>query len=234
MVSFIERILFEPRGGQFREWENVNAFFTPKDTSLYSRLLPQPLLVPAQPTVLVYAADIYIVPWPTRYGEWSVLLLSSYQGREAWYPLTMPVTKWVEMKGGRHFGFPKYVVDTITVSAEGDTVVGTARHKGTLQLELGFSARLSRPLAPWEQAMAGRSWLDLGFHCLHPPGVGPRLLRVTLRHVVPPKDDIRQGMVTIRVDPDAPWVGLVPEGGAFAGHYHRFSGGSSMHAERLA
>lgn len=232
-MDFLERILSQPPGGKFRELDTVNTFFTPKDISLYGRLLPAPLGMPAHPTVVAYVSQIYIVRLPTHYGEWSVLLLSSYQGREAWYPLTMPVTRWWPMWGGRQWGFPKYIVDTIALSSEGGKVSGRASYQGKLQLELSFDAGLSRPLEPWEQALSGRSWVDMGFHCLVPPGEGPRLNHVAFKDVVPPRHDIEPGMVTLRVDPAASWAGLIPEG-ATPGYHHRFSGGANMQVERLA
>jgi hypothetical protein len=116
-MGIVDRILFEPPGGQFCGWDNVNTFFAPKGTALYRSLLPQPLTMPARPTVLVYAAELDFFLLPKRYGEWSVLLLSSYRGREAWYPLTMPVTRWVALKAGRHVGFPKYIVDSSGTSS---------------------------------------------------------------------------------------------------------------------
>ena len=133
-MNILESLIFEPRGGMFLEFEGLTTHFLPKDPSLYRKLLPEPFGVPGQPVVTIFVADyIRVFPWPlSRYQEWSVLLKSEWKGEEGWYSVTMPVTKWVAMFGGRYLGFPKYIADEITLAKSGETRAATSKHKLSL------------------------------------------------------------------------------------------------------
>jgi hypothetical protein len=78
---------------------------------------------------MIFVADYAkIFPWPmARYQEAAVLLKSVWKGDEGWCVITMAVTKWLPMKGGRHLGFPKYIVDEITLTRDGENWKGQAR-----------------------------------------------------------------------------------------------------------
>jgi len=234
-MSIFDRMIFEPRGGMFREFEGLTTHFEPKDSSLYRKLLPEPFTMPSQPIVTVFVADyIRVVPWPmTRYQEWSVLLKNEWKGEEGWYPVTMPVTKWVPMKGGRYLGFPKYIVDEIILARSGETRVATAKYKGTVQLVLEFHPGTTRQLAPWEKELAdNESFFKKGeTHQLVPPGRGPQAQKVILRHVTQPKWSPEHGMIRVRVDPSESWARLVPDEGEFPGTYNHFIGGINLIAQ---
>ncbi len=122
-MNHLDRLMFCPSGGQFREYYGVTAHLEPQDLSLYRQLLPSPLTVPSRPIVTLYIVDfVRVARWPlTRYQEWSVLLKCGLYGHEGWCSVTMPVTKWVPMKGGRHIGFPKYLTDEIQIEKVGDS-----------------------------------------------------------------------------------------------------------------
>ena len=236
-MSFADRFFDEPAGGQYRELVGITTHLAPADLALYRHFLPESLGLPARPTVTIFMVDyIKVVPWPMdRYQEWSVLLLSSYRGRDAWYPVAMRQTSWVPMKRSRDLGFPIHQVDKVDLSKGGDTITGAAMHKGALQLELLFQAGHSRPLAAWETELAdNEAFFKGGYHCLVPPGVGLRVLKVDLMHVVPAKWAPQHGMVAVRADPRSSWAGLLPQEGPFPGTYNRFVGGYNMVAKRLA
>jgi len=236
-MNFLDRILYEPSGGQFREFAGVTTHLAPADLSLYRDILPQPLSIPSCPTVTIFIADyMKVFSWPmTPYREWSVLLRCRYEEHEAWYPITMPVTAWIPMKGGRRIGFPKYVMENIALSKEGDTITGTAVHNGILQLELRFSAGHSRQLSDWEKELAdNEAFFKGGCLCLVPPGVGPHVVKLDLIHVVPPKWTPQHGMVTVHANPGESWTALLAEDGPFPGTYNHFIGGINLHVERLA
>jgi len=236
-MNLLERIIYDVPGGQFREFVGITTHLAPADLSLYRNLLPQPLDMPARPTVTIFLADyIKVFRWPlTRYQEWSVLLRSSFQDQEAWYPVTMPVTAWVPMKGGRHLGFPKYVVDRIELSREGEAIRGSAINKGDVQMELLFAEGHSRQLSDWERGLADNEAFFKGScHCMVPPEVGPRVMKVNLVHKVPAKWDPVHGMVTVRVNAASTWASLLPNEGPYPGTYNHFLGGINLDAERLA
>lgn len=234
-MNILDRMIFEPRGGMFREFEGLTTHFEPKDPSLYRKLLPEPFATPSRPVVTIFVADyVRVIPWPmTRYQEWSVLLRSEWKGEEGWYSVTMPVTKWIAMRGGRYLGFPKYIADEITLARSGETRMATAKYKGVVQLALEFHPSITRQLAPWEKELAeNESFFKGDAHQLVPPGRGPRAQKIILRHVTQPKWSPEHGMIRVRVDPSQSWAGLVPDEGEFPGTYNHFIGGINLIAER--
>ncbi len=231
-MNAIDRLIFRPKGGQFREYEGITVHLEPADLSLYRQLIPPPLEAPSHPIVTLYLVDfIRVANWPLRrYQEWSVLLKCALAGEAGWFSLTMPVTSWLAMTGGRSIGFPKYVADEIAVEHRGETVFGRGKHRGVQQLELEFNPGLSRPLAEWErELMDDPSFFKSPQNFqLIPPGKGPRVLRIDLEHVVEPHWSPCPGMVRVKVDPSENWAGLVPPGAAFVGSSNHFVGGADI------
>src|SRR5512138_2449065 len=91
-MDALSRMFFQPKGGMYRDFHALKAYFEPTDLALYRRLLPEPLDMPDLPVVMVFVADyIKVVSWmmPT-YREAAVSLRSSYSGEVGWYILTMP------------------------------------------------------------------------------------------------------------------------------------------------
>ena len=235
-MNALERWILEPRGGMYREFEGLTTHFKPKDLSLYRKLLPEAFAVPSVPVVTIFvAAYLRVVPWPaTRYHEWSILLKSEWKGEEGWYSVTMPVTKWRAMAGGRYLGFPKYVVDEIALTTTGGTRFATAKHHGRLQLALEFNPGATRHLAAWESQLAENvSFFKGNVHLLVPPGRGPRAQKVMLSHVTEPKWSPEHGMIKVRVDPGESWANLIPDEALFPGTYNHFIGGANIVAESL-
>jgi hypothetical protein len=236
-MNVLEKVLlFEPSGGMFREFVGINTYLEPKDLSLYRKLLPEPYTMPDQPIVTIFVADyIKVVPWPmTRYQEWAVNLKSIWNGEEGWYVATMPVTKWVPMVGGRYRGFPKYIVDAITLRRTDRGWIGESNHKGVLKLRAEFEPGLTRQLAGWEkELLENKSFFNGDVHLLVPPGQGPRAQKVRLNHVVSPQWSPELGMVRIEVDRNEPWAELVPAGISFPGTYNHFIGGMNLVTMKL-
>ena len=237
-MNFLDRLIFCQPGGQFREYTGITAHLEPRDLSLYRRLLPPPLTLPSRPIVTLYIVDFTrVVRWPlTRYQEWSVLLKCSLDAHEGWFSITMPVTKWVPMKGGRHIGFPKYVADEIKIEKEGGRFVARGRHKGIEQLRIEFDPGLTRPLAAWEIELMDDPSFFKGprIFQLVPPGFGPRLLRIKLEHVVEPHWSPLPGMVKVKVDRSESWAGLLREDCPFPGTANHFVGGVNIVSEAIA
>jgi hypothetical protein len=235
-MNFLERIIFAPRGGKFREFEGLMTHFEPKDVTLYRNLLPEAFSMPNRPLVTIYVADnLRLIPWPmTHYQEWAVLLKSDWNGEEGWYPVTMPVTRWLAMSAGRYLGFPKYIADEITLVRNNETRVAYARYKNRTQLTLEFHPGLTRQLTPWEKELAGDEsfFKENIFHTLVPPGRGPRAQKIIIRHIISPKWSPQDGMLQVQVDPGESWKGLVPDISEFPGTYNHFIGGFNLIAER--
>jgi hypothetical protein len=53
-MDFLDRLLYRPPGGQFREYRGITCHLEPKDLSLYRRLLPDCFALPQQPVVTLY------------------------------------------------------------------------------------------------------------------------------------------------------------------------------------
>ena len=231
-MSLINRLLYEPASGQFREYIGLNTFIDPADHDLYKKLIPQPFEMPAQPIVILFAADyLKVSPWPlTRYQEWAVLLKCAWNGVEGWHCITMPVTKWLPMTGGRRLGFPKYVVDSISVMKQGQGWVAQSIFKGKDQLRMEFQPGLTRSLADWETELnSDESFFKQGdAFLLFPPSQGPRTKRIHLNHVVPAQWSPQEGMVQVSVDRQEPWVDLISEGKFYSGSFNHFIGGANL------
>jgi hypothetical protein len=236
-MNILERLFFESRGGMYREYEGLTTHFEPKDYSLYRALLPQALGMPNQPVVTIFVADyLRVVPWPsTRYQEWAVLLRCEWRGEMGWYCVTMPVSKWLPMAGGRYLGFPKYVADEITLTRSGENRAATAKYRGVVQVALEFKPGTTRQLAPWEKELAEdvTFFKEGDLYLLVPPGRGPRTRKITLCDVTEPKWSPEHGMIRVRVDPSESWAALVPDEDPFPGTYNHFIGGANIEAEWL-
>lgn len=235
-MNFIEKMIFEPKGGMFREFAGLTTHFEPKDIALYRHLLPGQFVMPSQPIVAIFLADyLRVFPFPmTRYQEWSVLLKTEWKGEVGWYSVTMPVTNWVPMVGGRYLGFPKFVIEEISLKKNGERCSARAVYKGTTQLTLEFQRGLTRPLASWEKELVeNESFFKGNTHQLVPPGQGPRAQKIIIRHVVNPKWLPEAGMIRLEATTSALWHGLVPDEGEFPGTYNHFVGGFNLTAERL-
>ena len=216
----------------FRKFEGLNTHFEPRDPTLYRKLLPEPLAMPNQPVVTIFVADyLQVVPWPimTRYQEWSVLLKAEWEGEQGWHSLTMPVTKRIPMVGGRYLGFPKYIVNEISLARSEKAYLATAKHKNAMQLTLEFQPGLTRPFTAWEKDLADNvSFFKGDVLQVTPSGQGSRVQKIILHHVTPPRWAPEHGMVCVRVSPRETWAGLVPEEGEFPGTYNHFVGGINL------
>lgn len=236
-MNILERFVFESRGGMYREYDGLTTHLEPKDYSLYRTLLPQTFGMPSQPVVTILVADyLRVVPWPsTRYQEWAVLLRCEWRGEVGWYCVTMPVSKWLPMVGGRYLGFPKYVADEITLTRSGESRAAAAKYRGIVQLELEFKPGTTRQLAPWEKELAEdvTFFKEGDLYLLVPPGRGPRTRKITLTDVTEPKWSPEHGMIRVRVDPSESWAALIPDEGPFPGTYNHFIGGANFEAEWL-
>ena len=235
-MNMLEHIIFEPRGGMYREFEGLTTHFEPKNLSLYRKLLPEQFSIPSHPVVTVFIADyLRVVTWPTtRYQEWSVMIKSEWKGEEGWYPVTMAVTKWMAMVGGRYLGFPKYVTDEIFITKDKEILTATVKYKSSVHLVLEFKPGTTRQLVPWEKQLDENvSFFKGDVHLLVPPGRGPRAQKIVTHDVTEARWLPQHGMIKIQVDQNELWASLIPDEGPFPGTYNHFIGGANIVAMRL-
>ena len=154
-MNMIERLIYKPAGGQFREWDGINAIIEPSDLSLYQQLIPKPFAMPEKPVVFVFCAHyLTVCNWPlTPYYEWAVSLRCNWDGVPGWYILSIPVTKQVARLGGRYLGFPKYIPNSITLAKGDHGWNAQSQYKGKLELSLEFQSGLTRQLSPLEDEL---------------------------------------------------------------------------------
>lgn len=229
-MSMINRLLFEPPGGQFREYIGLSAFFVTENLDLYRKLLPKEFSMPDLPVIYMFAADyIKIVRWPlSPYQEWAVSLSCTYNAEPGIHCITMPVTRWLPMNGGRMIGFPKYIVDSISLDRHDQGWLARGMYKGRQQMSLEFKPGLTRQLTPWEDALLSDEafFKHIAVFQLVPPSQGPKIYRIIVKDVVPPHWAPENGMLQVKVDPNEPWAGLVKEGEAYPGSFNHFKGGA--------
>jgi len=234
-MSILERY-FAPATGAIREFVGLSAYVEPADPTLYRRLLPAPFTLPERPLVQIMVVDyLKVAPWPLRrWQEWGVLLKCEWRGEVGWYPVTMPVTRWLPMSAGRYLGYPKYVADSISLARDGDRWRAQAVHRGVRQLGMAFEPGVAHRPEPWEAELATDPSLFKGdVYLLTPPGAGPTAQRVSLTYVEAHWSTER-GSVRLDRDDHEPWADLVPNGESLPGEVSHFVGGFNLHAERLA
>lgn len=231
-MNIIDRILFQPPGGQFREYIGINTFFEPNDLSLYQKLIPRQFSMPQIPIVMIFTVDYQnFVGWRLgQYQEWGVRLRCVYNSVEGWYCITMPVTKKASMDGGRKIGFPKSIMDSLSLTQNDRGWVAEGMNKGQLRIRLNFSRGLTSQPSAWEKILLDdETFFKQGESFqLVPPSQGPTVYRIHLEHVVPPQWSPENGMVEIIVDPNEPWAGLIKEGNTYFGSFNHFKGGASL------
>ena len=138
------------------------------------------------------------------------------------------------MIGGQYLGFPKFVIEEISLKQNGESCSARAICKGSTQLTLEYHQGLTRPLNSWEKELVeNESFFKGNTHQLVPPGRGPRAQKIIIRHVVNPKWSPEAGMIRIESNTSESWKGLIPDISEFPGTYNHFVGGFNLIAEKL-
>ena len=236
--------IFRPIGGGYREFQGIKFIAEPRNISLYRSLLPEQFTMPKQPALYLFIADYIkvtiwpfkILPWSiSRYQEVGVFIRTSYQGFEGWYCLDMPISNWISMALGRYLlGFPKRVVDKISLEKEGNNWHGLMKDEDKTVLNLKFTPGLNRSLSPWEEEILNNEALFEGSaFLLFPAEKGPGINKVILEEVVTPKWSPELGMVAININSDKSWANLIENNTSYLGMYSYFIGGNNLRLEKL-
>lgn len=223
--------------GTFREFQGIFTAMEPEDRELYVSLIRKPMQLPERPIVAFFVIDyVNVGPLPmTRYQEGTVALRCMYDGQEGWHVKTMPVNKWVPNIGGIMLGFPKYVADDIYLKETGNGWLGEVKHNGRTMLSLDYRREIVRELEPWEEEMlqaSGALQLQEPTFLFFPPEKGSRFQRVTLDRVVPDHWKEERGTVSVTIDKDEPWAGLISPGTEAPAYFQWFSGGTKLVAKK--
>jgi len=235
---------FKPKGGMYREFQGIKMIAEPKDISLYRSLLPEQFSMPKHPSVFFFIADyLKVATWPfkilpwrmTRYQEGAVFLRSLFKQEEGWFCLTMPISSWPSMAPGRYFlGFPKYVVNKITLEKKDDNWHGIINYKNKQILGLKFEPGIKRNLNPWEKQILDKEAFFEDFaYLLYPAEKGPTINKVCLKEVIPSQWSPELGMVEVNISPDTFWADLIATDTPYPGMYNYFIGSNNLISERL-
>ncbi len=215
----VERNMFEGFHGIFTVME-------PYDINVYKEMLPKQFSMPPKPLVGVFFVDYYDTePWHSQpplnpYLEASVLIRCVYNGKEGWFPLTMPVSTKAACLGGWKLGFPKYVANEMILSPVNDGWIGKAIFKEedkdeeitTIQLEFTQAQIDTTDLPDWQadfltgEQISGLNETVINLIPLPSPLKGSIPFPINM---TPPTFRSRQtGYVKIETCP--PWAGLPP------------------------
>jgi hypothetical protein len=235
---------FRPLGGMYRQFHGIKLIAEPKDMSLYRDLLPKQFLLPRQPLVFIFIADyLKVATWPfkifpwkmSRYQEAGVFVRGIYQEVEGWFCISMPISTWLTMALGRYtMGFPKYVVDNISLENKDGNWLGLVKHKDQITLRLEFVTGINRNLAIWEgKILYNKAFFEDITYLMFPAEKGPDINKIWIEEVVSPKWSPELGMVKVTVSSDTPWAGLVDTGSTYPGMYNYFIGGNNLRSVRM-
>jgi len=202
MVRTIDPKIVKIRGD--RGTNGIFSAFKPTNIDLYKTLLPKHLLMPEQPFVSLVTVDYNTGNSITRYNEGMVMIKGLCpDGEETWFVLSMPVETWLMMEMGVDWGFPKRIFD-IKVTKE-KTII---RDKSVTHLALYF---IPAPSLNEEDVIIpqGDMWGINNMAVMHP--IRKDFMLVFSYGPISVQERV-QGMVSVSVDRNQPWSGLIPEG----------------------
>lgn len=215
---------FKQNVGVYKKMSLISAAWTPTDLTLYESLLPEPLEMPDQPTVLVFVGDMLetIVPEPLSaegLREGVIALRCEYDGEDAWYSLYAPHNNILAVLVSLSWGFPG-VFSNISFEETGPGWETIVPRMGKDHLKMDFTPDEGVDISGLiDFFQLVDPYLDF------PPPGGQSLTRYSLRDCVEPTWEWEPGVVEITFDSSDSWSGLLPPGGQSDGAFCEFNGG---------
>ena len=189
--------------GGDRGTNGIFTAFQPENIELYQSLLPKQLIIPEKPIISLVTVDYNTGNSITRYNEGMVMIKGICpDGKEAWFVLSMPVETWLMMEMGVDWGFPKRIFD-ITVTKEKTLVLDKGVKHLALELTLDSSLNEEDIIIP-----KGDAWGINNMAVIHP--VRKDILLIFSYGPISVQER-NQGLVSVSIDRDQPWAGLIPE-----------------------
>src|SRR5881397_2432751 len=128
-------------------WATTLTAIYETDPAVIAAVLPPPLEPPDEPLARVTIATVDIKGLPT-FGAGTVAVTARHEGTVGDYALLMPMTTEQAVIGGREtFGEPKKLGD-VTLTRDGDEVVGAMARLGTTFVEVRGRCAEQLPLPP--------------------------------------------------------------------------------------
>ncbi len=216
IILFISLVLIgcdsqKDKGTMYEEFDGVMVFYQPHDTVLYRELLPDIFDMPDTPLVEMFVIDYYkMASWTIKpYREAAVFLLATYNGKEAWHCITMPVTTNEARLGGIiYLGYPKAMGD-ISLERNNTHYTGTLKAENNTVLNISLNTkdhRITSEEKKWFDRLTGIPSLNiLNGEVINPlPGSEkqPRSL-LELSEKYPDLFEVNVGKASISLYPDA-------------------------------
>jgi len=126
----------------YHEFDGIVVFYKTQDLAAYRALLPEVFEMPDEPLVRAFVIDYYKMDKATPpYLEAAVYLLARYEGKPAWYCVTMPVTSDEARIGGIYYlGYPKIMGD-VSLKRGRSTYTGQLNLQGKTVMTITLEAK---------------------------------------------------------------------------------------------
>ena len=185
-------------------------FYKTKDASVYQELLPHVFTIPDEPMVMAFVKDYYHMDKATEpYKEAVLFLLVQYDGKPAWYCVTMPVTSNEARIGGILFlGYPK-IMGVVTLERRYSVTIGILRRKGKTLMKIIHDAGghvITNEEQEWFEKLKDIPILNiLNGKVFRPKFVGSRgqFTLLEIAEAFPEKFQIKVGKAELFTDPEA-------------------------------
>ena len=202
-----------PMPVRMANWRGIKALVEPRDLATYATLLPQTLVMPAQPLILVEYAEVS----PT-WHEGIVSIGCRFGDDVGWHGVYWAIDSYFPYAFGRFVGYPKFRADRMTFRRDGSHAQGDVFHRGRHAFAVAF-APYAGDAPEADASLLSRIGLpaaELPHYLLVPADRGPWLNRLSHTEVVSRPPTVHEGRVTVQVDVDEPWAALF-EGGRASG-----------------
>jgi acetoacetate decarboxylase len=145
----LEKALAERRANPKPSDSQMIRIFYETDPEIVAALLPRPLKPAARPEIMLQFSHVVMRPAPGKEvpcANATVGVRATYEGREGWYVLMMPMEgEWVVISGRERFGEPKKLADVAFTNSDGKVTASVTRHGVTF---LEVEATLAEPIQP--------------------------------------------------------------------------------------
>jgi acetoacetate decarboxylase len=135
----LKKALDDRRAARRPSESQLTRLFYETDPEIVAALLPKPLTPASRPEVMVQFSNVIMRPAPDKVitcANATVAVLASYEGREGWYVLMMPMEgEWVVITGRERYGEPKKLAD-VTFKKTDDKISASVTRMGVIFIEV--------------------------------------------------------------------------------------------------
>tara|TARA_R110002110_G_scaffold413729_1_gene641657 strand:- start:150906 stop:151688 length:783 start_codon:yes stop_codon:yes gene_type:complete len=188
------------------DYRAIKAHIEPFDLDLYRTLLPEPLTMPGTPKLLFEISEV-----SPQWHEGILSIACCHGDKEGWHGLYWAIDSYFPCVFGRLYGYPKFMADSMTLSATDKGWLGLVEHKGKTHLRVDYH-RLSKPDEAAGDIKSPSEEKPFFLQC--PPERGPHINRLTQFDIKAPEVVYKPGTAHVTFDGDERYNGLLPPEGA--------------------